>query len=266
VATDSGEAAYRLAVAPRFGLAGAWSGRLERNAGVELADGRVLPREDWKPLDETALEDLVGGIAGRDAVLPPTHLGLVQLPDRLRRSWWAEAERGGGASGSGEGFERLFSELVTFLRFKRLRLPERVGLEVAVSAPGLRSTRVGVDGVLEGLGFGDRPAAASSRARRPVGLVNLGDEASFVVLVALPPATLAARLEAAGDSGTRTLPPRGLVQRYFACFPQQPCLRLRLAPGEGVWLPPFGVVHDGWTRGKNDVDVMLGVADDAGSP
>ena len=95
--------------------------------------------------------------------------------------------------------------------------------------------------------------------------MNLGDEASFVVLLELPPAVLAARLEAAGEVEVRTLSPRALVARYFAAFPQQPCVRVRLAPGEGLWLSPFGVVHDGWTHGKRDLDVVLCVGHDAGA-
>jgi hypothetical protein len=250
-------------VAPRFAVAVAWTERLEQNGGVEIEDARVLPRDDWKPVEESTLGGLVDELVGHDAVLPPTHLGLVQLPDRLRRAWWTEAERSGGVDKDGAGFERLFSELVEFLRFKRLPLPERVVLEVAVSAPGLSSTRTGTDGTPLGLGFGDRAAAGAFPARQPVGLVNLGDEESFVVLLPLPPATLAARLETAGERGTRGLSPHDLVHHYFARFPKQPCLRLRLAPGEGLWLPPFGVVHDGWTCGKSDVDVTLRVANDA---
>jgi len=261
VSPDDGAPAYRLALAPRFVLARPWPGRLERNGGVELdrGAGRAHPRDDWQPLDDGALAALVAEVPGRDGVLPPTHLGLLQLPERLRQAWWAQAERNGVLPGTGVGCDRVFSEMVAFLRFKRLPLPERASLEVAVSAPGLRSTRVGPDGALQGLGFGDRPVTADAPGQLPLGLVNLGDEASFVVLLEHPPVTLAARLEAIGDPAAGTLPPRALVERYLAAFPQQPVLRLRLDPGEGLWLSPLGVVHDGWTDGKRDLDVMLRV-------
>jgi hypothetical protein len=251
--------AYRFAVAPRFALASPWSGRFERSSGIVLEDGatRALPRDDWKPLDRGASGALLDEVGAGDAVLPPTHLGLLQLPERLRRAWWSQAARSGGVATSGAGFEKLFSELVDFLRFKRLPLPASVRLEVAVSAPGLRSTRVGSDGALEGLGFGGRGSGAAAGESFPLGLVNLGDEPSFVVLLELPPATLALRLEAGGEAGARALSPRALVAQYFRAFPDQACLRLRLAPGEGLWLSPFGVVHDGWTVGRQDVDVTL---------
>ena len=253
------EASYRFVVAPRFATVPGWAGRLERNGGVELDRARVRPRDDWKPLTAAELEPLVGSDGGRDAMLAPTDLGLMQLPERLRSAWWDEAERSGEALTPGPGDERLLSELVEFFRFKRLPLPEHVSLEVVVSVPGMSSTRTDAAGLLEGLGFGDRVATREQPARQALGIVNLGDEASFIVLLELPPATLVARLEAAGERAARALAPRALVARYFAEFSQQPCLRLRLAPGEGLWLSPFGVVHDGSTQGKRDLDVVLRV-------
>jgi hypothetical protein len=253
------EARYRFAVAPRFSLSQSFAGRLDCNGGVERGKGGMHPRDDWRPLDEAELASLVTAIPGRDAVLSPAHLGLAQLPERLRSAWWAQAEKSGVSQSAGRGFERAFSEIVEFLRFKRLPLPERVSLEVAVSVPGLPSTRVGSDGALRGLGFGERPAAENAPGRQPLAIFNLGDEASYVALLELPPATLARRLEGAGAAPARGLSPSELASRYFEAVPQQRLLRLRLDPGEGLWLSPFGVVHDGWTRGKRDLDVTLSV-------
>jgi hypothetical protein len=258
---DGGERLYRFAVAPRFAPARGWPGRIARNGGVERerGTGRALPRDDWTPLDAAALATVVTEAPGRDAVLPPTHLGLLEIPERLRRAWWMQAERSGMASGSSPGFEKVFSEYAEFLHFKRLPLPERVRFEVTVSAPGLSSTRCEPDGVAAGLGFGDRPPVAGTPGCQPIGLVNLGDEATFVVLLDLPPVTLAARLEAASHLDVRALAPCALVARYLDAFPGEALLRVRLAPAEGLWLSPFGVVHDGWTHGKRDLDVMLRV-------
>ena len=255
----SPEPTYRLTVAPRFAVTSFWRERLAHNRGVtiEAGSGCAQPREGWAALDDTELASLVDPEAGREVALPPTHLGLMQVPERLRRAWWACAERGGSAADA--DFEPVFVEMAEFLRFKGLPLPERVHLEVAVSAPGLRSTRVGADGAPLGLGFGDRPATADAPGRVPLGLVNLGDEASFVVLVAHPPQTLAARLVAAGAPDVETLAPQALVACFLSAFPEEPLLRVRLAPGEGLWLSPFGVVHDGWTQDKKDVDVVLSV-------
>ncbi len=258
---DEAEPVYRFVVAPRFTPSRGWQGRIARNGGIEPAGGAdpARPRDDWTLVDDAALAALVTQVPGRDTVLPPTHLGLLEFPERLRRAWWTHAERAGMATAAGPGVDRLFSEYVQFLHFKGLPLPERASFEVTVSAPGLGSTRVGAGSAPAGLGFGDRPATADGPARRTIGLVNLGDEASFVVLLDLPPVTLAARLETAGHADVRALPPRALVARYLDVFPHQSFLRVRLAPAEGLWLSPFGVVHDGWTRGKRDLDVMLSV-------
>ena len=173
---EAAEPSYRFAVAPRFAISAPWPGRFERNGGVEIdpATARVHPRDDWKPLEVAAWGALVDESArDREAVLPPTHLGLLQLPERLRLAWWAQAERSGDPTTSDAGFEKLFSEFVDFLRFKRLPLPGRVRLEVAVSVPGLPSTRVGAGGALDGLGFGDRAPGgraalpSATRAREP---------------------------------------------------------------------------------------------------
>jgi hypothetical protein len=260
------ESSYRFAVAPRFSLSQPFAARLERNGGVESAKGGFHPRDDWRGLDEAELASLVTEIPGRDAVLSPAHLGLAQLPERLRLAWWAQAEKSGVSPTSARGFERAFSDLVEFLRFKRLPLPERVSLEVAVSVPGLPSTRVGSDGALQGLGFGERAPASDTPGRQALAIFNLGDEASYVTLLELPPATLAKRLEGTGAASARGLSPSELVRRYFEAVPEQRLLRLRLDPGEGLWLSPFGVVHDGWTHGKRDLDVMLSVGCEIPAP
>jgi len=234
---DGADALYRFAVVPRFLTPGAWSERLARSGGAEVdSAGRVHLRDDWTAIDDVAA--LVDELSGRDAVLPPTHLGVLEIPTRLRKAWWVEAERAGAVSGA--TFEKVFADIVEFLRFKRVPLPDRVSLEVTVSAPDASSASGA------GLGVG---------GRQPLGLVNLGDEPSHVVLLDLPPRTLAARLAAAADE----LAPTELVARYLRRFPQEPFLRVRLAPGEGLWLSPRGVVHDRYTRGKRDLDVFLSI-------
>ena len=255
---DAAKPCYRFAVAPRFSMPGAFDGRFERNGGVHRDGDRVWPLADWRVLPATEVTSLVSGVSGRDAILPPTHLGLLKVPDHLRAGWWAEAERSGGVTpAAGAHFEGIFSKVVDFLRFKRLPLPERVALKVAVSVPGLSSTRVATAGGPQGLSFGDAADTAEAGGGKPVACINFGDEGAYVVLLDLPPAAMATRLEAAGVALPQGLAPAALVRRYFEAFPQQPLLRLRLEPGEGLWLSPLGVVHDGWTDGKLDLDVML---------
>jgi hypothetical protein len=249
------EPSYRFAVAPRFSISRPFEARLERNGGIRFDGERVEPQSDWRPLGATEIASLVSDVSSRDAVLWATQLGLVQVPEHLRTAWWVEAERSGGPPGTDGRFEGIFSKVVEFFRFKRLPLPERVSLRVSVSVPGLSSTRVGPAGALQGLGFGDGEQTTAAKGGQPVACINLGDETGFVVVLELPPATLARRLEAAREMAPHT--PAALVRRYFEVFPGQSLLRVRLDPGEGLWFSPLGVIHDGWTEGKRDLDVML---------
>ncbi|HKE11702.1 MAG TPA: hypothetical protein VKE73_09030 [Myxococcota bacterium] len=256
------DAPYRLTIAPRFQLGRGFLGRLDRNGGVERGgDSGYAPRNDWRALAAEELSALVAEGSGPDALLPATELGLLQIPERIRAAWWREAER----NPRKQDFEPVFSALVQFLRFKRLPLPERVHLEVSVNAPDLASTRAAPGGARHGLAYRDPGTAGSAGARQAVGLLNLGDEATFVALLEFPPAALVARLLAAGESHARTLSPDRLVNRYFERFPHQSLLRVLLEPGEGLWLSPEGVVHDGWTRGKRDLDVVLSLRVEVGT-
>lgn len=254
--SDVHEPAYRLTVAPRFALHAGWAERLDRSGGVTIdrTAGGASPRDGWAPLDEATLATLTDAEAERAPTLPPTHLGLVDLPARLRRAWWMQAERGPDDT---SGFDAVFAEMAGFFRFKGLPLGERTRFEVAVSAPGLRSTRPAGANAAAGLGFDTRAGGSDEAPHPPLGLINLGDEQSFLTFLPLPPRTLATRLEAAGIEDAQHLPPSGLALRFLSTFPDEPVLRVRLEPGEGLWLSPFGVLHDGWTEGKRDVDVML---------
>jgi hypothetical protein len=98
--------------------------------------------------------------------------------------------------------------------------------------------------------------AAASQA---LACINLGDEASFVVVLEMPLPALAKSLGELPDTAAAA----SMVSRYLEAFPNQRLLKVRLAPCEGLWLSPLGVVHDGWTMGKQDLDVMLHVGFDA---
>jgi hypothetical protein len=265
VSADAGQAAeprYRFVVAPRFSVPRGFEGRLERNGGIERDGERVYPQCDWRPLDREEMAFLLGEFPGRDGVLSPVDLALVQIPEHLRAAWWAEAERSGSVPTAASSFQGVFSKLVDFLRFKRLPLPERVSLSVAVSAPGLPSTRVGRPGAPQGLGLGVAVSTMEAADGQALACINLGDEASFVVLLELPPVALARRLASVGVEAPTSVADPALVRRYLDAFPRQSLLRVRLEPGEGLWLSPLGVIHDGWTEGKQDLDVMLHVGCD----
>ncbi len=248
------EARYRLRVAPRFACPASFAERL--SVGRIVADGaRFVAGDSFAPIGAAALDALIGAAGDPSPALSPTDLALFAVPDRIRARFWSAAEKTGSADLVAPGLERVFSDVAELLRFKQLPLPPRARFEVAVSAPGLPSTRAAAGGA--GLGFGERVAPDGSLARIAVGGVNLGDEAAFLSFVPFPPAALSARLATAGVRSADGLAPQALADRFFGTFPDEPLLRLRLEPGEGLWLPPLGVVHDGTTSGRKDLDVWL---------
>jgi hypothetical protein len=243
---------YRFVVAPRFSIRAGLAEHLERNNGIRHEGTLVLPRDDWRPLTAAELGSIVQENAGRDAVVSPAELALIQIPEALRIAWWAEAEKSEAEVPLPSAFESVFAKVVEFLRFKRLPLPEQMSLHVAVTAPGLASTRMGTEGG-GGLGFGE--------PHRPVACINFDDEPGFVVLCELPPPALVQQLATSiGVEKASALSPSELVTQFFTAFPDRPLLRVRLDPGEGIWLSPLGVIHDGWTQDKRDLDVMLHLA------
>jgi hypothetical protein len=88
-----------------------------------------------------------------------------------------------------------------------------------------------------------------------VAAINLGDEASHIVLLNLPPAGMAGLVD---EAGAGPAPPLAdLTPRFFEARSTYPLVRIRLDPGEGLWFPTSGVVCDGWTREKRELDVVL---------
>jgi hypothetical protein len=236
---------YRLAQAPRFASSRSIEERLERNGGTERVGQGFQPREGWVALQPTEVSAL--SALPPTAMVRPRELSLFQIPLRLRAAWWAEADRQSDDAPS----NRALSEIVEFLRFKRLPLPDRVVLQVRVTLPDRVSTRAEAAGSPGGLGFGAPP---------PIASINLSDEPSWLVLLPLPPLTLAERLDAAGATLADATTPTALTARFLETFPDEPLLRLRLEPGDGLWFPAEGLIHDGWTRGRTEVDVALQLA------
>lgn len=255
------EARYRLRVAPRFACPASFAERIA--VGRVVADGvRFVAGDSFAPIGESPLDALIGPAGDTSPSLSPAELALFVVPDRIRARFWSAAEKAGRTDVATPGLERVFSDVAELLRFKQLPLPPRARFEVTVSAPGLPSTRAAAGGA--GLGFGERVGPDGTLARVALGGVNLGDEAAFLVFVPLPPAAISARLAAAGVGEAAELAPQALADRFLGTFPDEPLLRLRLEPGEGLWLPPFGVVHDGVTSGRKDLDVWLAIGAEPG--
>ena len=88
-------------------------------------------------------------------------------------------------------------------------------------------------------------------------MINLGDEATHLVLLNLPAKRLCALLAEEGEPDPWSLPSSELASRFFAARADYPLTRIRLEEGEGLWFPGADVVHDGWTGAKHDADVVL---------
>jgi hypothetical protein len=258
------EPGFALTVAPRFHLPGAWPDRLRVNSGVEARDGHFFPRADWRlpAPEELALLTDDGTTAAPDGFRREA-LSLFHVPGHLRRRWWDLAARQGNPTGiDAEAFQAFLRGVVEFCRFKGLPLLPTCAFDVVVTAPGRASTRVdGAAGCLAGLEFDLPPTCpvppAEGTTPRPLGAVNLGDEATSLVLLNLPAARLQDRLRTAqGAAGVcPTLGELGL--RFLTSFPAYPLVRVLLRPGDGYWLPAGGVVADGYTMDKQEPDVLL---------
>src|SRR5262249_28185872 len=177
--------------------------------------------------------------------------------------WWDLAVRQGNPAGiDAEGFGAFLRGVIDFCRFKGLPLLPTCAFDVVVTAPGRASTRVdAAAGCMAGLAFDLPPTCsvppAEGTTPRPLGAVNLGDEATSLVLLNLPAARLQDRLRTApGAAGV--CPTLGeLARRFLTSFPAYPLVRVLLRPGDGYWLPAGGVVIDGYTMDKQEPDVLL---------
>ena len=265
---------FSLVTAPRFRPRRSWADRLCLNGGIEREGRRVHPRPDWRRPTTRELTLLVGQDPERESPFnrvpvsqntesagPPHHeeislkpweAGLVAIPARLREAWWTSAGWGVPPTGRDEGYRRFVAAVLEFLRFKRLPLPARCEADLLASRPDLRGNRLDpTTGELSGLAF------SAPGSRRMVGMINLGDETTHLVLLNVPAQGMRALLAPDGEMDPPSLSPSDLVSRFFEAYPDYPLTRVSLDPGEGMWFPGPDVVHDGWPGAKQDADVVL---------
>src|SRR5262249_29663086 len=126
---------------------------------------------------------------------PPTHahtseaVCLFQIPEHLRNAWWDLFDAAAESGGPVKGFDEFAAKVTEFLTFKRLGAPGTVQMEVLVTAAGTRSIRVDpATGQPSGLGstvapWSPWPAGEQATIPRLHAVVNLGDEATSVVLL-----------------------------------------------------------------------------------
>src|SRR5262249_25726363 len=148
--------------------------RLLVGTGVEEVDGCFFPQPSWRP---PTADELAVLVRPADGPAPPeeleTSVCLFQLPQHLGAEGGKLLGQAAGLLGDGRlpGFETFVSQLVEFLAFKHLPVPEGARCTVVVSKSGQRCVLLGQE------------------AQGPVGLwggVNLGDEETSIVLINLP--------------------------------------------------------------------------------
>jgi hypothetical protein len=243
------QAGFSLGVAPRFHRHPDWKDRLRLNDGIVRAGRRVHPGPGWRPLTGAEL----GLLVSRE----PSGAGLLAIPGHLRSAWWAQAAQATTPLGAPSvAYDRFVAALLEFLRFKELPLPAVCEVEVTASRPGQPGTRLDpATGDLAGLVSAARQGPTSSGSA--VAVINLGDEATHLVLLNLGGGDRQALLRGRPEACVATLPPTALAMDFLEAFPTYPLIRVRLDPTEGLWFPGSEVAYDGWTVGKRDLDVVL---------
>src|SRR2546421_39499 len=88
-------------------------------------------------------------------------------------------------------------------------------------------------------------------------VVNLGDEDSWLVLIAVPIQALAADLALRHPGRPLPTTVGELVGWFLRESPDCLPIRLRLGPGEGFRLPTGGLILDGDATDKQEPDVLL---------
>lgn len=257
-------------VAPFFHSRIDWTERLRVNGGVERDASRFYARDDWCAPTAAEMQRLLGKVADQEAAVTATQVALVVVPQHVRAAWWRVAERAERLDGRLDGFDGFVGELLEFLRFKRLPLPARCRCEVTANRPGQRSTRVDADGAPLGLEFS--ASAPGHMPARACAVINLGDEDTHLVVLNLLRTDLEALLSTGGahrraplhDHNASTCG-NGTLARFFTAMPDYPLVRVRLSPGDGLWLPSSNTAFDGWTVDKDDLDVVLTMWSDDGA-
>lgn len=243
---------FRLVVAPRFHDRLAWDTRLAVNDGSERRGDAQFPQPNWRSVSDDERQLLVDQCAAD--TLPADCAGLLVIPEHVRQTWWDAAEQSESLEGELPGYQRFVTQLVEFLSFKRLPLPAQCSFDVVASRPEQSSTRVNPSTqALAGLAHSAAGLPPLGAHLRTLAFINLGDEATHLVLCNLGRDDLHAFVppeRAPADT-------RGLTAEFLRLYPDYPLIRIRLEPGDGLWLPETGAIVDGWTVGKQEADVIL---------
>lgn len=223
---------------------------------LEGAGSAVVARDPWRPLTEAEAEALVT----TDPTPCARSVSVLDLgQDTLdfgRRTLLPLLDPDAGAAVDRSGALRTFQSAVLGLLYERHGLlPETVGAaDLVVQRPGLASTAFNkgtghymglhIDSH-QRLALGERGGAMTLCA------VNLGRAERHLHYVPRSVAGIADALAADGQE----LPASALAlkDRFFAAHPDEPVLRLTLAPGQAYLCVTQNTIHDGATGAHTDV-------------
>ncbi|HZR84240.1 MAG TPA: hypothetical protein VFD92_24290 [Candidatus Binatia bacterium] len=204
-----------IRVAPGFHDAIGLAARIAVATAASGSKGAPTKATAWRALSAAESDGVLRAPANE---LGPDEIALVRFPAHLRASWRALAREGAPPE---SGFVAFVAEFLRFLRFKRLPLPERCRCDVVESAPGSAATGL-------------------ARAARGAGglrcIANLEDDPTYAWIACME-----------GAPASPTAPARSSVEP--ARRAARAWLRIRLEPGDGLWLGDADVVIDGWTIG-----------------
>jgi hypothetical protein len=254
---------------PRFPGDTLDSTTIEVNSGVIVKAGALWPKGDWRSLSEHETEILglepeaAGGKSKSDSVQNPDTLRIFAIPLHLLKHWQRISERFGSGSETAAGayiedgtYPGFVSQVVDFLRFKAVPLPNKCKFEMVYNFAEI-SPAVEVRTVDEPeCGSGVSLSLLASEDVQVA--VNLGSATSSLIFVNLSVAQMDSILGERGD-------PTGVsgcskVERFFSCFPQYPCFRISLPPRMGYVLGDLATVHVRCPLSRPDPDLWLCVS------
>ena len=248
--------AARLQVSP-----GTQRLQVEGQRGTKYENGIFVPRDDWRALSPAELALIEGSgpcDAGRD-------IRVFVLPEWLQQFFW-DLDLGGLVAG--EGFsatsdDPLFNAFCGEAQaaLGALGVAAR-RLTVRFQRARSRSTTFDPEfGTFVGLhvdNFERRPIDTRHRSF-PRLVVNLGLQPRSFVFINQP------LIELFEPSGIARSPEAyrkyswayPLAHAFMAAVPDYPVVRLALDPGEGYAAPTQDLIHDGYTRDGEGIDVVL---------
>jgi hypothetical protein len=243
-----------------------WSRRLLVGTGVVEVDGCFFPEPSWRAPTPDELPLLIRASDG-PLLLEELEASvcLFQLPAHCHSAWWKLLEQASGVLSEGRiaGFDAFVREVGEFMIFKGLPVPEDARWDVVVSSPGRRFVHGGAQtrcpgGLLCNLvASAPWPWAHEHYWPKLWGGINLGDEATSVVLINLPCQQLDAEVHRRVPQQASAATVGELVASFLRSCSDYPAVRLVLGPAEGYRLPRGGLILDGYVENKQEPGVLL---------